>query len=186
LFVLGWADFMLIMMFPFGFRGDLDHLDWFKSLPLRPAAIALGEMLPLTCFLTVMNTLALTGLWAALPPHRWTALVAAALNPAVVAMAVAMENLLFLAFPFRQNPGSQGDPQQMGRIMLLMVFRMAALGVVGLAAAGVGALAFFLAGESWLAAGVAVSTLLLAMTAVFVWLTAILFARFDVSVDSPV
>jgi len=66
-----------------------------------------------------------------------------------------------------------------------MFFRMFAIFVIALAAGGVGFLAYLLAGSSWIAAGVAVTVVLLAITGLFSWLTAVLFERFDVRVDSP-
>jgi hypothetical protein len=182
--ILAWANFMLVMMFPYGFRGDLDYFDTLKTLPLRPLAIVAGESLPLALLLATLNGIVLIGLLAASQDYRQAAGIAAALNLPIVALVVTMENLLFLAFPFRQVPG-QADPQQMGRLMLLMFFRMIVIFIVAALAMGVGALAYFVAGESWTAATIAVATMLLSMTAILLWLAAVLFERFDVSVDTP-
>jgi hypothetical protein len=57
--------------------------------------------------------------------------------------------------------------------------------IVAALAMGVGALAYFVAGESWTAATIAVAAMLLTMTAILVWFAAVLFERFDVSVDMP-
>jgi hypothetical protein len=178
--VLGWVNFMLVMVFPFGLRGDLDHVDWFKTLPLRPLAIVVGEVLPVTFFIAALNGIALAGLFAADDAHRGLVAAAAALDLPIVAVAVATESLLFLAFPFRQTPG---DPQLMARMMLLMLFRMLVLLVVVGTAAGVGGVAYLVAG--WGAAVIAAALTLLPLAAVLLWFAAVLFQRFDVSVDMP-
>ncbi len=178
--VLAWVNVMLVMAFPFGLRGDLDHVDWFKTLPLRPMAVVVGEMLPVTFFIAAINGIALAGLFIADEANRGLVAAAAALDLPVVAVTVATESLLFLAFPYRQTPG---DPQQMTRMMLLMFFRMLALLVVGGIAAGVGLLGYLVAG--WAGAVAAAGATLLVLSAILLWLAAVLFERFDVSVDMP-
>jgi hypothetical protein len=180
--VLGWVTMMLVMVFPFGLRGDLDHIDWFKTLPLRPLAVVVGEMLPVTFFIAALNGVALAGLLVADGDHRGLVAAAAVLDLPVVAVAVAGETLLFLAFPFRQMPGGQ-DPQLMARMMLLMTFRMVALLIVAIIAGGVGLAGYLLAG--WPGAIVAAGATLLVLAAILLWLAAVLFQRFDVSVDLP-
>jgi hypothetical protein len=91
-----------------------------------------------------------------------------------------MESLLSLAFPFRAAPG---DPQLMARMMLLMLFRMLALLIVGGVAAGVGGLGYLIAGWGAFVGAGAVTLLLL--TGGLLWFSALLFQRFDVSVDMP-
>ncbi len=178
--VLAWVNFMLVMAFPFGLRGDLDHVEQFKTLPLRPMAIVVGEMLPVTLFIAAINGVALGALFVADDGHRGLLTAAAALNLPVVAVTVAMESLLFMAFPYRQTAG---DPHQMARMMLLMLFRMLALLGVGIIAGGAGLAAYLLGG--WPAAVAAAGVALLVLAAILLWFAAVLFERFDVSIDMP-
>ena len=39
-----YISFLFIMGFPISFRGDIDHLDFLKTLPIRPLALAAGEL----------------------------------------------------------------------------------------------------------------------------------------------
>ena len=42
--ILFWITFMLANMLRFDFRGDLDHIDTLKSLPVSPSAIAIAQL----------------------------------------------------------------------------------------------------------------------------------------------
>ncbi len=65
-------------------------------------------------------------------------------------LLVEVENLYFLWFPARWVPGGTGDFQAMGRQLLLMMAKVVfLLGLVAGVAAGLGAAAYFSAGESW-------------------------------------
>ncbi len=46
---------LLTRMVAFDFRGDLDSMDWLKSLPLRPISITLGQLATPVLLLTAIQ-----------------------------------------------------------------------------------------------------------------------------------
>src|SRR4029079_387714 len=135
--IVAWASFFVGSMIPSGFRGDLDAIDWFKMLPIRPAALVVGELLPPVLFVSALPAGVLAGC-ALRGIAAQSAVVAAAVCYAlpVNLLFVSTENLLFLRYPSRLVATSPGDFQFMGRQMAMMLARMllifAACGIAGL------------------------------------------------------
>jgi len=177
---------MLTMNFPFDFRRDLDRMSYLKTLPLRPSALAAGQILPTTLLLLFWQIVALlvvaivTGGIA--PPLLLAIVVALPLLDWAVA---AIDNATFLAFPYRVSTRDAGQMPFMGRLMLVMFLKTLLLLVV----AGAAGLAAFLvhrfASPSWLAAGAAASAVLaLSCIPLTIWVAAA-FEGFDVATDIP-
>lgn len=186
--LVGQMVFLTIVMTraaAFDFRGDLDAMDWLKSLPLRPTAITIGQLVAPVSLLTGVHLLFLTAAMFFMPAARPMLLAVAAFSPAFNFLLLGLDNLLFLLFPVRMVASTPGDLQHMGRSMLDMFVKMFVLaGVCGTAAA-IGWIGYLLAGESWFVA------LGLAWLVLFVFDCAIVpciawaYGRFDVSVDTP-
>ena len=68
---IGWISVFLTQRITFDFRGDLDHMDVLKSLPLRPIAVVLGELLTPVFVLTVLQLLiaVVATALSLMPPH---------------------------------------------------------------------------------------------------------------------
>ena len=166
---------------PFDFRRDLDRIAYLRSLPLRPTAVAVGQLFPAAvCFalfevLVLLGAAALTGA----VPAGWI-VAAAVLTLPIAWCTAALENLLFLWMPYRVGPDGRAGAQFLGKALLLMLMKMVALGV--LAAAGFGTWwGLQLAGAS---APVTIAAAALAMAvpcAPLTWLVGRTFARFDLT-----
>jgi hypothetical protein len=187
--ILSSMAMFLVILFPqmmrFDFRGDVDHLDHLKTLPISFRAVAFAELaVPTALFTTLAVTLAIAGgLWLGLEPLT-LGFVLLAIPPLALGI-IALENFVFLLLPTRLFvPGQGGTLFFSARRMILMLLRLALFTVGGGLAAGVATIAWWLtrsAAAAYLAAWcVAVVTALLLSEAV-----ARAFRSFDVSLDMP-
>lgn len=174
----------------FDFRGDLDWMEVVLAWPLRPWRLFLATLLPQTALISAFVASALlvrAHAQGTLPPEVLGVLVA---TPVVTMLWLAIDNALFLLAPVRYVPGQTNAMHHVGRSLVLLLARLAAVGAVGLAVAlaALGAsLAASLAGASprgelalTVAAAGATS---LAMLAAAVAFGGWALGRFDVSRD---
>jgi ABC-2 type transport system permease protein len=170
---------------PFDFRRDADRLSLLKALPLTPLAVAVGQLLAPVALLAAVQLAgiallqAVTGLLAPLQ----LALLVVAL-PAVAWISIALDNALFLAFPYRYMPGDDGraafSPRMIAVGLLKLVVLVPALGAAALLGMATNALV------DSAAAGLAVATAALLATGVpLTLLVARRFERFDIARDLP-
>jgi hypothetical protein len=184
--MLIWLSFFVTAIIPTGFRADLDYMDWLKMLPLSGMAVTIGELLPAVLFITVLQGLILVGLAAfKIIPVSLLALAAAAALPANL-LFLTTENLLFLWYPARQTPMGPGDPQFMGRQVLMMFLRMLLIAAAVGVAAGVMGLAWWAGLQSWPILWVLGWCVLTIQGLALIPLVVIAFRRFDPSVDMPI
>lgn len=180
-----FSTFVLGMMLQYDFRGDLGAVEILRTLPIRPAAVAAGQILAPTAFISLIQWVALTVL-VVLRPDLWPWLLAAGLAaPLLNAVLIGMENLAFLVYPVRMTPGTAFDFQHMGRSLLMGAVKYIAVSIIGGAAFAAGAAAYVLTGRSILAGGVAASTVLTAAVVSVTYLVSRAFLAFDVSSDLP-
>jgi hypothetical protein len=170
---------------PFDFRRDLDRLAYLRSLPLRPIAVAVGQLLPAATFFALFEMLVLLGaaLLTGAVPTAWLAAAAVLVLP-VAWGAAAVENLLFLVLPYRVGPDGRAGAQFLGKALLLMVLKVLTLGV--LAAAGFAAWwgVRMLTGSQAAAIGAAAAAMFIPSIPL-TWLVGRTFARFDLTRDAP-
>ena len=176
--------FYSLMLFRFDFRTDLDNMAWLRALPLRPAALAAGQILP-TALMTVYFPALILVITAAYQ-QNWPvlALIIAAL-PLASYTLVAFENLLFLLLPTRAVAHGAMDLQYIGRTYVLVFVRMLVMGFALAIAGGVGAASFALSGGLWPMFWLG---LLAALTLEAISLTCAvghIFSHFDPSRDMP-
>lgn len=171
-------------MVGYDFRPDLDRLEQLKTLPIPPVSLVIGQLATPVLVVTLGQWLGLALIASQVGlPARALAPAALFLAPTLNVVVVGVENLFFLWFPARFIAGASADFQLLGRQFLLMVGRLAcALFAAGLAA-GLGALAFFIAGESWAPAIAAAWVGLAASGLGVVLLVAQAFRAFDVARD---
>ncbi len=167
------------------FRGHLDHMETLKVLPLRPAAVAAGQLITPILLLTAFQ-LVLLGAAAPLAESSATLLGGVALFVLPFnAVLLGIENLLFLVFPVRMVSGTAASFQHFGRGIVEMFLKMLLLLVAAAIAGVAGLAAFLLSAGSWVAA-LAVAWLVLAgIAALLAPCVAWAFRRFDVSTDTP-
>jgi hypothetical protein len=182
--MMAYLTFLFSFQLPWAFRGDIDHMDLLKTLPVRPLALASGELAGGIAVLSAMQLLAVICFWAAGMSQFLLLLVVAFAIP-LDALLLALNNLFFLIYPVRFVPSGTADFQFMGRAMLFMLLEMLALfPCVGLAA-GVGGIAYFVSGLSWIIFGVAAWIVLVLELPLFFWALAWAFERFDPATHTP-
>jgi hypothetical protein len=180
-----YLTFIFTMQLPWAFRGDVDHIDFLKTLPVRPGVVAAGELAGGVLFLTVLQLVLLAALTAAAPTSWALTLVAAAFSLPFNGMLMAINNLLFLVYPVRMPAGGTGDFQVMGRVSLFMFLQFVLLIPLAGIPAALGGLAYLLTGYSlWvfaLTSWLVLSAELLPLVLAVAWA----FERFDVSTQTP-
>ena len=142
---MAYLTFIFAMQLPWAFRGDIDHMDSLKTLPVAPLALAVGELAGGVVLLAAIQLVLLVGLLGAGGNPALILTAAAFLIPFDVLM-LGVSNMLFLIYPVRLVPGTAADFQLMGRMMLLMLLQFLILiPSLGIPAA-LGGLAFWLSG----------------------------------------
>lgn len=180
---------VLTTVLTYDFRGDVDRMDVLKSLPVSPAALAVGQLATPVLFLSGIQ-LALVGLVQVLLGGVEPLLGAVALYGVPFNfLSLAVENVLFLWFPARLVPGAPGDFQQMGRNALMMFAKFALVGLAVGPAAAAGVVGYALAralGVDGTVPALAASWVVLTgLAACLVPLLVRAFHSFDVARDTP-
>jgi hypothetical protein len=169
----------------FDFRGDLDQLDVLKSLPLRPVAIVVGQLIAPTLVLTICQIALFIGVGSFLLVDAKFLLVAALFAVPLNTLVFAIENLLFLLSPVQMWAVSPGDLQGAGRRMTIFLAKTMILLVACGIAAGAGGMAWIAAGKSPAAFVITTACVLALETAALLPLMVTAFRRFDPSSDTP-
>ncbi len=180
-----YLTFIFSMQLPWAFRGDLDHIDFLKTLPVHPVFVAAGELAGGVLLLTAIQ-LAILAVLTALDPSGWPIMLAgAAFCVPINTLLMSLNNGLFLMYPVRMPGGTTFDIQMMGRMMLFMFLQFLLLiPLVGIPAA-LGALAYVLTGFSWPASAIAAWLVLLLELLPLLFGVAWAFQRFDISTETP-
>lgn len=121
--------------FTFDFRRDLDRLAEFKRLPLRPVALAAGQIVTPTIVFTLLQTLALALVAAFTPLPSWVPALAAVVLPPWNWVSAALDNAIFLVLPYRIAPEDSARVPFVGRMFLTMMIKGAAVLAVAVAVA---------------------------------------------------
>ena len=182
--LLGYLTFIFTMQLPWAFRGDIDHMDSLKTLPVAPLALTVGELAGGVLVLAVIQLVLLAGILAA-SGNASVILVAAAFVVPFDVLMLAVSNLLFLLYPVRIVQTSSVDFQLMGRVMLFMLLQfLIVLPSLGIPAA-IGGIAFWLSGYHWPMFAATSWLVLLAELPLVLIPLAWVFQRFDPSTDTP-
>jgi hypothetical protein len=180
--IFGYATFGLSML-PWAFRGDIEHLEVLKTLPVTPLAVTAGELAGSVLVISTVHVgiLAISCLLGvvAIP----VSLVVLAFAPPANMLLVTSNNLMALLYPVRLSTTSP-DFQLIDRWILSLMIRMLIL------VPGVGIPILFgvftnlITGLTWL--GTLMSWLvLMAELAPLVMLVAWAFRRFDPGTETP-
>lgn len=173
-------------MLTFDFRGDLDHFDRLKSLPLSPIIVTLGELASPVALASIAHLLLLGGTtWMAPSSARPFLLALIPSIPAVNLLHYGLENLIFLLFPSRVLPVGRVDFEFFGRMFLETGLKLFCL-TICLTLAVVLAMIVYLGADQGLIAASAVAAFsLLSAAALTTLMAAWAFRRFDVSRSPP-
>jgi len=178
-----YQSLIVAIQMPAAFRGDLDRMDWLKSLPIRPAAIVWGEISGVVLLLSLLQGLTLLAAWGLYrSAHEVFAAGLVFLVP-VNLLVFGIENLIFLVFPMRMTPTTAGDFQFLGKYLLLTMLKMGTV-CVSLALVAAGAILYLLIPRLSIVLSFSL-LLLVALDAVILYLATVAFVRFDVSRDTP-
>jgi hypothetical protein len=180
-----YLTFLFSMQLPWAFRGDLDHIDFLKTLPLHPVALTVGELAGGALLLTLLQVIMLALFTAATPAGAPAMLVAAAFTTPFNALVLGLSNLLFLVYPVRVMAGTSFDFQTFGKMMIFFLLQILMMVPLLGIPAGAGALAYLLTGFSWPMLALIAWLVLVAELLPLVMLVAWAFQRFDPSTQMP-
>lgn len=180
---LVYQSLLTAIQMPAGFRGDLDRMDWLKSLPIRPAAIVWGEISGAVLLLSLVQALTLIAAWGLLRSAHEVFSAGLAFLVPMNLLVFGIENLIFLVFPLRMTPTTAGDFQLFGKYLLLTMLKMGIV-CICLMIAAAGALLYLLIPNLGIVLSFSM-LLLAAMDALVLHLATLAFLRFDVSRDTP-
>ncbi len=182
---LAWLTVFLSSTLKFDFRGDVDQMENLKALPIRPAAVALGQLAAPTLLMTVVHAVLLVTAAILSPASRHYLIAAVFLSLPLNGLLFSVENLTFLLFPSRMATASPGDLQNFGRQAVLFFLKI----VILIAAAGI---ATVCAGALWMMIGfklipLAIVAWIVLMLEVAALIPAMAFAfmRYDPSANTP-
>lgn len=182
----GFVFFIAVYVLPrtlvFDFRGDLECMENFKALPLRPWKICVGQLLAPVLLGSLIEVLLLGS--AALCLDGVARVIVVAMMPFIVPFNVlqyGFENLVFLLFPTPLVPVGRVDFDFLGRTLVEFAVKTALLiSACGLAATA-GMLVLDATERSWPAAALVTWCSLVLMALLVLPVLSRAFERFDVS-----
>jgi hypothetical protein len=178
-----YQSLIVAIQLPAAFRGDLDRMDWLKSLPIRPAAIVWGEISGVVVLLSLLQGLTLIAAWGFYGRAHEVFTAGLVFLVPMNLLVFGIENLIFLIFPMRMSPTTAGDFQFLGKYLLLTMLKMGTV-CVCLAIVAAGAILYMLIPSLAMVLSFSM-LLLLTMDAIVLYLATVAFVRFDVSRDTP-
>ena len=183
---IGFVFFVAVYVLPrtlvFDFRSDLETMENFKALPLRPWKLGAGQLVAPVLLTSLVELVLLASVAVFL--DGTSRVISIGMMPFIVPfnlLLYGLENLVFLLFPTPLVPVGRVDFDFLGRTMVeFMVKTTLLIGACALAAAA-GMRVLAVTERSWLAfAGVAWLALVL-MALLMLPLLSWAFARFDIS-----
>jgi len=180
---LAYQSLLASMQLPTGFRGDLDRLDWLKSLPLRGPAIVCGQISGAAVLLSLFQALILIAAWAFFRRGHEVFVAGLVFLLPINWLIFGVENLVFLLFPYRQAATTAGDFQFVGKFLLISMLK-AGLSCLGLTVAAAGGILYLIVPSLWFPLTGSL-LLLLAIDGAVLYAASLAFERFDVSLHTP-
>lgn len=179
---------VLTMIVGGDFRGDLDHLAFYRTLPISPVRMVIGQLMTPMLLVVGMLLCASLGVLIGLrSPLLWLASIGlvVALMP-LIGCLLAIENTVFLFAPSRPLAQTAGtfDPARVGRHFLMSIAKFFFFGVAGVIV-GLPAFAIYHFFKAPIAAGVVAYVISWAIFAGLIRACAKAFVHFDVVEDQP-
>ncbi|MHB1555920.1 MAG: putative ABC exporter domain-containing protein [Isosphaeraceae bacterium] len=183
---LAYFMFIFQLALPVAFRGDIDHLDVLKALPIRPAAVAAGELAGCAAVFALIQLVAM-GVYGVSTGTLGAPMISVAmlLFPVDV-IILGVSSLAFLIYPVRRTqPGAAADANTLGRgLMNLIIQGLMMFPLLGVAA-GLAAMAYLVSGQSLVIMTAAAMAALAAEIVLLTLLVGLAFDRFDPSTETP-
>lgn len=183
--VLGWLTFLCANMLSFDFRGDVDHIETLKALPLGAWAVTVGQLVAPVLVLSAFHLLLLGVSALVFNMQRQWLLTGLALSLPFNAILFGAENLIFLLFPSRPAAVSPGDFQVLGRKFVFFIAKMVILAITSMIAFVPAVIVYQLSGHRIHLAAAAGGVVLAAQAVALVPLIAWAYQRFDPSIHTP-
>ncbi len=180
-----YLTLLFTMQLPWAFRGDVDHIDFLKTLPIHPMILTVGELAGGVLLLTLVQLVLFVLFTAASPAGAPITLVTAAFLPPFNLMLLSLTNLMFLIYPVRAPVAGTFDFQVMGKWMFFFFLQMMVLLLLLVIPTALGGLAYLVSGYSLAAFGITTWLMLAAELPPLVMLVAWAFQRFDPSTETP-
>jgi hypothetical protein len=180
---MAWVTFVVSGMIKFDFRGDVDHMDVLKSLPISRWSLCAAQVAVPVLVLTAIHWLVVGAVLLTVSSTGPVLPMVAALSLPFNALVFIVENVAFLVYPVRGPQGAM-DFQNFGRQTLFFLAKMIVLLIAGGIAAVAGLIAWVMT-QSWLAVGAAALGILMMAVAGLLPLLVWAFERYDVSLDTP-
>jgi len=178
-----YQSLIVAIQMPAAFRGDLDRMDWLKSLPISPAATVGGEISGVVLLLSLLQGLTLIAAWGLYGGAHEVFSAGLVFLVPMNLLVFGIENLIFLIFPMRMSPTTAGDFQFLGKYLLLTMLKMGTV-CVCLAIVAASAILYVLTPNLPIVLSFSMLLLVTIDTAIL-YLATLAFQRFDVSRDTP-
>jgi ABC-2 type transport system permease protein len=180
------APLLMPQLVPFDFRRDLDRLAYLRSLPLSPAAVAVGQLTAPALGLVTVQAVGIVAIALATGGVAPLLLVSLLLLvPPLTWAAVAADNAAFLLLPHRVAADGSASIQFMGKMWFVMIVKLAVLVAAMLPAAAAAALLHFAAAAPPALAALAAALLLALACVPLTRGVGRVFHRFDLVHDMP-
>jgi len=180
--MLGVVSVVFIpQMLRLDFRADIDRMAVLKVLPLRPAAIVVGQLIGPIVIASLLQWMILAACAAIQPEWRWGLCVAAAFSLPVNYLVFSVENLAFLLYPYRLPRSGIADFHAFSRHMLLTCVKMLVLLVCAGICGGVGGLVLWLDNTTYTPMLVSMWCACAVLTSAMLPLVCNAYARYDAS-----
>ncbi len=175
----------------FDFRRDVDRLGWIKALPISPAAVTIGQLAVPVFVSTLFQMAVLLIAMAARPFNPGMLIIAMIVLVPVNVFIFALENLIFMLYPYRLN--QEGIGVFLRSILtftgkgLLFAVALALTLAWALVSRQIGS--HLIAGSDWAGTSIVFAGGMWAMTSAIAVATTMLligvYRRFDPSQDTP-
>jgi hypothetical protein len=180
-----YLTFLFSLQVPWAFRGDLDHIEFLKTLPVHPLALSIGELAAGVLVLSMLQIALLIVFAAAAPASAAAFLVAAVFSVPINGVMFGLGNLIFLLYPIRLVAGATFDFQSFGKMMISLMLKCVLLVPLLAIPAGAGAVAYLATGFWWPAFALGAWIVLVCELVPLARLVSWAFVRFEPGVDTP-
>jgi hypothetical protein len=181
--ILMWMTMIFAGAVPFDFRGDVEQLEYIKTLPLHPMALATGQVATPTLIMTVLHGMMLTAAATFSESYILIPIGLLIVIP-VNAMLFTLENIFFLLSPARTVSRGMEGLYTAARQVISMAVKTLVIGLGLALALAAGTTIYFVLGEQWIVIGAVVWCIFAAEGLVMVAFLAWVFHRMEPSLQS--
>ncbi len=176
---IAYISALISLNLPMGFRAETNLIEHFKSLPIKPLPVAIGQIFGSVITLCFLQWIVI---FFAVVASQFLSLWWIAGGLATIpfnVMIVCSANTLYLYFPIPSHSGNRGIQAVMQMIIFSIIHMLVIIAAAGIVAATFGLL-FAVTNSLWL--GYAAGLVVLTFISIFgVWNVSFAYDKFDVS-----